>query len=108
MQGFGAHKNISVNIEHPIDNTTTQVLIVSLPELSLDESSSSAAAADNVIASGSGPRKEVSNSSGMNSMKMFSLKASDKIASMSVWTFEIGTPMEVTSSLVFNISHPCA
>jgi hypothetical protein len=81
---------------------------VSLPELSLDESSSSAAAADNVIASGSGPRKEVSNSSGMNSMKMFSLKVSDKIASMSVWTFEIGTPMEVTSSLVFNISHPCA
>ena len=109
MQVFGAHKNIIINIEHPIVNATTQVLVVSLPAAltASAESSASAAAADNVVASGSGPRKEMSNSSGMNSMKIFSLKASDKIVSMSVWTFEIGAPMEVTSSLVFNISHPC-
>jgi hypothetical protein len=103
MQVFGAHTNISINIEHTIHNATTQVLVVSLSDLS-----ALAVAVDNVKASGSGPRNEVSNSSGMNSTKMFSLKASDKTVSMSVWTFEIGTPMEVTSSLVFNISHPCA
>ena len=31
MQVFGAHKNIIINIEHPIVNATTQVLVVSLP-----------------------------------------------------------------------------
>ncbi len=81
----GAHKNISINIEQPIDNATTHVLIVALPELSASaEPSASAADADNVIASGLGPRKKVSNSSGMNSMKIFSLKASDKTVIMSL------------------------
>jgi hypothetical protein len=93
---------ISINIEHPMDNATTQVLTTSLPPLI-----ASAFDADNVRASGSGPRNEVSNSSGIIYTKELSLKAPDNTESMSEWTFEIGAPMELTSSFVFNIAQPC-
>jgi hypothetical protein len=94
---------LSSSSAQPSENTATSVLDAPLSALT-----ASSASDDNIKASGSGPRYEAVNSSGMNSKKISSLKASDNNLSTSVWTFVFGTPMEVTSSLVFNIAHTCA
>lgn len=78
MKRNAHHTNISINAEHPMDNATTKVFDTSLLPLI-----ATAIAADKVGASGSGPRNETSNSSGMKSAKMFTLNASDNTFSMS-------------------------
>ncbi len=70
--------NFSSKKAQPTENATTKLF-----DAPLFTFTASSASADNTNASGSGPRYDVAESSGMNSKKMFSLKASDKIVSMS-------------------------
>ena len=92
---------LSMHSASPIENTTTKALDVAFSALS-------ALPVSIIKASGSGPRYDVVTSSGMNSTKILSWKASDRSVRISRWTSGIDTPTEVTSSLLVSIAHSFA